>query len=732
MTLATVSVAVPLPVQGPFDYTLPEGVARPPRGCRVTVPFGPRRLVGVVTDRRSGEPPAGPLKPVINVLETTPVVSESLLDLAEFVSDHYLAPIGECYRLVLPFHGLARRGASPGPREIRRAVLVDAEAKPRGAAQVRVLEKLKAAGGSLSVADLARDDASIRGAVQRLAEKGILRLEDERVMRGPAVLEGTSASGLVPTDEQAAAVRALQAATAQGEFRPFLLHGVTGSGKTEVYFRAAEHALAAGRGVLILVPEIALTPFLVRAAKARFGNSVAVLHSELSLGERYDQWWMIREGQSRVVVGARSAIFAPIAGLGLICVDEEHEGAYKQEENPRYHGRDLAVARAQIEKAVVVLGSATPSAESYDNALKGKYTKLALTTRAGSSGLPKVSIVDRRAAAKAGDDPVLTNPLRAALEKRLERKEQSLLLLNRRGFATSLLCRECGTQLACKNCSVLLAIHYGGARAVCHYCGFECATPDTCGACKGSYMKLSGYGTEQLAEMVARAYPEARVARLDRDAVRRRGELAKVLRAFELGETDILVGTQMIAKGHDFPKVTLVGVVDADVGLGLPDFRAAERTFQLLTQVAGRAGRADLPGEVVLQSHMPDHYALEFAVEQDYEGFFAREIEHRRTMGYPPRAALINLMFLSRKPEEGQEHAAFVARALRQRSNRQFMVLGPARAPLARLRQEHRFQILLKGSRAPMRDAVKKVLVERFGPQRWPGVTVDVDPINVM
>ncbi len=343
-----------------------------------------------------------------------------------------------------------------------------------------------------------------------------------------------------------------------------------------------------------------------------------------------------------------------------------------------------------------------------------------------------MSIVDRRAAAKAGDDQFLTRPLREALEARLSRKEQSLLLLNRRGFATSLLCRECGVQLNCQNCSVLLAIHHGGARAMCHYCGFECQTPQSCGACKGSYMKLSGYGTEQLAEIVSRSYPQARIARLDRDVVRRRGELAKLLRAFELGETDILVGTQMIAKGHDFPRVTLVGVVDADVGLGMPDFRAAERTFQLLTQVAGRAGRQDLAGEVILQSHMPDHYALQFALEQDYEGFFAREIEHRATMAYPPRAALINLVFAARKAQDAQEHSAFVARELRAQANRRFMVLGPARAPLARLRQDHRFQILLKGSRAPMREAVKRVLVARFGAQRWPGVTVDVDPISVM
>ncbi len=728
----TVSVAIPLPVQAPFDYGVPDGMTAPMRGARVSVPFGPRRLVGVATKRRGPERPGGALKALLDVLDTSPVVPGPLLDLAEFIADHYLAPLGECYRLVLPLHGLAGKRSLVRPQETRVATLADASVAPRGAAQARAVEKLKAAGGSLAIAELARDDGSLRAAVKRLVEKGAIRLHLERVLRAPTPLEGSGPPPVVPTAEQAAAIRSLEVALDARGFRPFLLHGVTGSGKTEVYFRAAEHALAQRRGVLILVPEIALTPFLVRAAKARFGASVAVLHSELALGERHDQWWAIREGDCRVVVGARSAVFAPIADLGLIVVDEEHEGSYKQEENPRYHARDLAVVRARIENAVVVLGSATPSVESYDNALKGKYTRLALTARAGLSGLPKVSIVDRRAAARAGDDPILTGPLRAAISSRLERKEQVLLLLNRRGFATSLLCRECGAQLTCRNCSVLLAIHYGGSRAVCHYCGFDCATPQTCSTCRGSYLRLTGYGTEKLAELVGAGYPEARVARLDRDAVRRRGELMRVLRAFELGEIDILVGTQMIAKGHDFPRVTLVGVVDADVGLGLPDFRAAERTFQLLTQVAGRAGRQDLAGEVVLQSHMPDHYALEFALEQSYEGFFAREIEHRRTMSYPPRAALINLVFHSRVASEAEEHSRAVAGAVRRRASGRYLVLGPARAPLARLRQDHRFQVLLKGPRAPMREEVRRALVERFGPRRWPGVTVDVDPISVL
>jgi primosomal protein N' (replication factor Y) len=432
------------------------------------------------------------------------------------------------------------------------------------------------------------------------------------------------------------------------------------------------------------------------------------------------------------VVGARSAVFAPLPDLGLVVVDEEHEAAYKQDESPRYHGRDVAVVRAKLEGAPIVLGSATPSLESAANAEKGKYVRLLMPTRIGPRGLPDVEVVDRRQVLKSGADPILTPPLREALAQRLERKEQSLLLLNRRGYATSLLCRECGEQAACPHCSVSLTLHQGGRSALCHYCGYEARSPAACPTCKGGYLRLTGYGTEKVVEAVRAALPEARVERLDRDLAARRGAVARVLAAFEAGETDVLVGTQMIAKGHDFPRVTLVGVIDADVGLGLPDFRAAERTFQLLTQVAGRAGRGEVKGEVILQSHLPDHYALRLACGQDYPAFFEREMEFRRTMAYPPAAALLNLVLRSRDPRRGASDAEAVARRLKEWAAGHYRVLGPALAPLARLRQEHRFQILLKGQRRAMREAVQRALVERYGEVRWPGVAVDVDPMSIM
>jgi primosomal protein N' (replication factor Y) len=785
-----VAVAVPLPFQTTFTYRLPPSIPAPERGVRVVVPFGGRRVIGVVQGRASGVR-ARALKDVAEVLDEVPLALPPLLDLAEWMAGHYLAPPGECFRLVLPPAGvrasravvrlltpadsadteepvltalragplrlstLARRLgrdpqgavarlrqaglvgleqdlAAPGFREVRVAVRTGREAKAKGRAQTEVLARLDAAGGRARVAELVRDRPSLRSAVDRLVKAGMLRLETERDTRTPAGLPAVGALAREPTAEQLTAIEPLVDAVREGGFRPFLLHGVTGSGKTEVYLRAVDAALDRDRGGIVLVPEIALTPMLVRTARARFGRLVSVLHSGLSTGERHDEWWRTREGEARVVVGARSAVFAPVPSPGLIVVDEEHDGAYKQDESPRYHARDVAVYRARLEGCPVVLGSATPSVESHANALAGKYVRLALPRRVGPQGLPSVEIVDRRAVLRAGGDPILSPALKAALEARLARGEQSLVLLNRRGYATSLLCRECGQQAMCPNCSVALTLHHGGRTALCHYCGHEQPSPSSCPSCRGAYLRLSGFGTERVAEAVQTALPKARVDRLDRDRAGRRGAVAALLAAFETGEIDVLVGTQMIAKGHDFPRVTLVGVVDADVGLGLPDFRSAERTFQLLTQVAGRAGRGEAAGEVILQSHWPDHYALTFACAQDYASFFEREMEFRRTMSYPPAAALVNVIVRSEDAAKGVGEAEAIARGLRAAGRGRFRVLGPAHAPLARIKGEHRFQVLLKGRRPAMRDAVRSVLVARYGETRWPGVAVDVDPLTVM
>jgi primosomal protein N' (replication factor Y) len=760
----------------------------PERGVRVLVPFGQRRVIGVVTGPADVRPEMD-LKDVLEVVDEAPLVTPPLLDLGAWTADHYLAPPGECYRLVLPPEGvrasravarlvdrsaaagdpvadalrtgplrlstLARRlGRDPASRlarlrregtvvvdqdvearrfrQVRFAVLIQYDANQRGKAQAEVLRRLRDAGGRARAADLVRDRPALRGALLRLVQAGVVRMEEERESPALDIMAGDAPGPFAASAGQARVLETLSAAVSERRYRPFLLHGITGSGKTEVYFRAAERCLAEDRGALLLVPEIALTPILLRAAAARFGETVSVLHSGLSAAERHAQWWRIREGFARVVIGARSAVFAPLPDVGLIVVDEEHEASYKQEESPRYHARDVAVVRAKLEGAPVVLGSATPSLESYANAASGKYRLLELPSRIGPRGLPTVEVVDRRAVLKSGGDPVITPALREALERRLERREQALLLLNRRGYATSLVCRECGLPALCPNCSVALTLHHGGRSALCHYCAYESRTPGACTYCEGAYLRLTGYGTEKVVEAVKTALPAARVDRLDRDLADKRGTVERVLAAFEKGETDVLVGTQMIAKGHDFPRVTLVGVIDADVGLGLPDFRAAERTFQLLTQVSGRAGRAQLPGQVILQSHLPDHYALRLACAQDYAAFFEREMEFRRTMGYPPATALLNLVLRSRDPRAGAQGAAALGRHLRDNAAGAYRVLGPAPAPLAKLRGEHRYQILLKGRRRAMRDAVRGALVAQFGEVRWPGVAVDVDPMSVM
>jgi primosomal protein N' (replication factor Y) (superfamily II helicase) len=760
----------------------------PSVGARVEVPFAGRRVVGVALGP-GAPPPKGRLADVVDVIDETPLASPTLVELALWMADYYLAPVGECLRLLLPPQGIRssravvrlsgtltdatdpvlrllrdgplpvstlahRLGGDPSGAlvRLRRAGLVALEqdlgtsgfrtyrvvqltgsgGAGSGKAQQEVVRRLQAAGGRVPLAELVRDRPSLRSAVTALERAGGVRLDEERSTRAPATMEGEAAPRPTPTAGQLDVLGSIVEALDARRFATFLLHGVTGSGKTEVYFLAIEQALRADLGALILVPEIALTPFLVRAAAARFGESVAVLHSDLSRGERHDQWWRIREGAARVVVGARSAVFAPIAPLGLIVVDEEHEGSYKQDEAPRYHARDVAVMRGKIEGAVVVLGSATPSVESYHNARQGKYVLLSLPERVGPQGLPEIEVVDRRAALRAGQDPILTEPLLTGLERCLGRREQALLLLNRRGYAQCLLCRECGVEALCPNCSVSLTVHERGRLVECHYCGHERETPERCASCGGEYLRLTGYGTERVLERLKEAFPEARLERVDRDLTRRRGAIERVLRAFESGEVDVLVGTQMIAKGHDFPNVTLVGVVDADVGLGLPDFRSAERTFQLLTQVAGRAGRGTVKGAVLLQSHLPEHYALIHACAQDYCAYFEREMEYRRTMGYPPFLALLNMVVRSREAPRAASEARAIAADLRAEARGRYRVLGPAAAPLARLHGDYRQQILMKGQRAAMRAAARTVLTQRYGAVRWPGVTVDVDPTSLM
>jgi primosomal protein N' (replication factor Y) len=568
---------------------------------------------------------------------------------------------------------------------------------------------------------------------------GLVGVRQERVDRDPfdtaSVRRDAADRDRRLTVEQTQALARLKALAESRRFQVALMHGVTGSGKTEVYLRLSAAVRDTGRRVLILVPEIALTPAMVSQFREMFGERVAVQHSGLSDGERHDQWQRIRRGSIDVVVGTRSAVFAPLERVGLIIVDEEHDASYKQEESPRYHGRDVAIVRGQRAGALVVLGSATPSMESAHNASAGRYERVVLERRVLDRPLAAVTVVDMREEfAASGPDLVLSRPLTEALALRLDRREQALVLLNRRGFATAVFCRQCAGTLDCPNCSVSLVVHGEGTsrRARCHYCNYTARVPPACPLCAGPYLDQTGFGTERVEVEVRRACPGATVARLDRDAIRRKGALTDLLARFMAGDIDVLVGTQMIAKGHDFPRVTLVGVISADVGLGLADFRASERTFQLLTQVVGRAGRGERPGEAIVQTLYPDHYSVQLACRQDYAAFFERELEFRRKMKYPPFVSMINTIVRARTFTGAMDDAAGIAQRVRGEAERAGLrVLGPAPAPIGKLRGEYRAQLLIKGThRTRMREAVLTAIAAR--PELQRRVLVDVDPLSVL
>jgi primosomal protein N' (replication factor Y) len=519
-----------------------------------------------------------------------------------------------------------------------------------------------------------------------------------------------------------------------GGYQTFLVQGVTGSGKTEVYLSSIEAALALGKNALLLVPEIALTPAVAGQFFHRFGKQVAILHSAFGDAERADQWRRIRNGQARVVVGTRSGVFAPVQNLGLVIVDEEHDGSYKQQETPRYHGRDVALMRAKQAGAVAVVGSATPSIETRFNADSGKYTMLRLPERIAQRPMPQVEIVDMRTEfLETKRQAIFSRKLIEVMKGRLANGEQTMLLLNRRGFSSFMVCRACGERLECVNCSVVLTYHKRDRRMLCHYCGYAEKIPQECPKCGSDHIQFIGTGSEKVEEELHAQLPKARIARLDRDTAGGKGVFEAILQNFREGSIDILVGTQMIAKGHDIPNVTLVGVVLADIGLSMPDFRAAERSFQLLTQAAGRAGRGDSPGRVIVQTLNPDHYAIRFAASQDYEAFYKKEIEFRKWLRYPPYAAFANLVVRDPKQEDALRMATELGYLLNPQPEG-IRVMGPAEAPVPRLLNEYRYQILLKAARRSVLRSVVQRLRAYADEQKWraTGLMVDVDPISLM
>ncbi len=745
-------VAVPLPLFQTFTYSVPDSLRSELHlGCRVLVPFGTRHLVGVVTQvhRESRE---GALKPILETLDQKPLFSPPLLKLGLWMASYYLAPPGEALRVMLPPGLLAKKVTLnkdqpeqkfwPTKRRLAVVEMSTAEVKLT-ARQKDVVELLSQRTFPVAVQPFLGEAGCSMSVLKTLVSKGIIRMEAVESYRSPWSQSETSPE-VQKHDlnaDQRRIFEKIKQHLAKNQFHSMLIHGVTGSGKTEIYLNAIASTLARGKSALVLVPEIGLTPQISRYFRAWFGEEVAILHSALSEGERFDQWRRIREGQSRVVVGTRSAIFAPLADLGIIVVDEEHDSSYKQEELPRYHARDVALKRGAIEQALVILGSATPQLETFYHSVHGGAPEYeTLSSRILERPLPTVHVVDMRVEfQKRGKAVVLSQHLQEAIAERLDRKEQILILLNRRGYASALLCRSCGNTEICENCSLSLTYHQNSNRLLCHYCGYLKPVPKRCGACGKEYIHFLGHGTQKVQEILETLFPKAAIARLDRDTVQRKGSFQRILGAFGSGHTDILIGTQMIAKGHDFPRVTLVGVLTAEQALRMADFRAAERTFQLLTQVAGRAGRGEQPGEVIIQTYYPDHYSLKYARSQNYRLFFEEEIRFRRNFRYPPFTALANLMVQGRPQSKTLQAAEQVAGLLieqraRLSAQQRMRVLGPAQAPLEKLKGNYRFQILIKSTNRKELHEVLESAMEELGQKRATlrQPSIDIDPINLL
>ena len=733
-------VALPVPLDKLFTYSVPDSHAVQP-GVRVIVPFGKRELSGVVV--RCGPPPAGldpkTIKPIKTVLDQEPALSAELLHLGRWLADYYLVPQGEVLATMLPPKpSVQRKTTVVLTPEGQNELLALASAKCRDlipSEDQKLLERLAKRKGIRR--ETLRDVADV---VARLRRRGWVALEK--------TMEAGAARGREPVWEQEAAVPQLtvpfdltsrqkealahiQQQMETGRFGVLLIHGVTGSGKTEVYLRAIELALERKRSALLLVPEIVLTPAVTDLFVSRFGSRVSLLHSGLSDTEREAQWQRVKAGRSDVVVGTRSAVFAPVDRPGLVIVDEEHDGSYKQEDAPRYHGRDVAIVRARDAGATVVLGSATPAIESRYNANAGKYRLLEIEQRILDRPMAETFVVDMREEFhETGRQHFFSRRLEEEIAARLEQREQCLILLNRRGYSAFVLCRSCGKAVECENCSIVLTHHRRTAQLLCHYCGFERGVPRDCPECASEHIYFVGEGSEKIEDALHRRFPEARIGRLDRDSARGRGQAEMILAAFRSHELDILVGTQMIAKGHDIHTVTLVGVISADVGLARPDFRAAERTFQLMTQVSGRAGRGALPGEVIIQTYCPDHYAIRAAAAQDYAMFYKQEIRFRELMHYPPFTVLANILVKHPSAETAMKLTGRLGRHFESAQQEGLRILGPAAAPIRRLKKDYRYQFLIKASN---RRALREVLVscrEFAERENFPAASliVDVDP----
>jgi primosomal protein N' (replication factor Y) (superfamily II helicase) len=755
-------IVIPTPLKEPLTYKVPDSLwDQIATGMRVLIPLGRRKVTGIVLEllRETVVPET---RAILALLDERRIVDTALLQLTQWVAQYYLTTLGEVFSTLLP----------PSLRhETQRTILL----KPgtfsvSDTLERRILDRLRQSKGKISVKRLTREmpGGNLYVAIERLESIGVVeireRLPGHRTKNEKTFLETGFAppletlSRFVLNSEQEHALFKIEDRLKEGGFETFLLHGVTGSGKTEVYLRAMEQARRAGRGSLILIPEISLTPQLIDRLNARFPGRVGVLHSALSGAERWEQWWRVVRGNVDVVVGARSAVFAPLANLGLIIVDEEHDPSYKQEEGLRYNGRDVAVVRGKLSACPVILGSATPAIESYQNSLDGRYRLLEMTQRVQQRPLPSVETIDLRSKfnqsgsndgkaplpshSAPGQPPaehrLISERLAVLLRKNYQAARQTLIFLNRRGFSNFLQCTLCGHVLRCSYCSVTLTLHSKQKSVCCHHCNFRRLATTLCPECGNQTLLGVGVGTEQIEEALHRLEPEARIARMDRDTTRKRGAHEELIRSWEKGEIDILVGTQMITKGHDVTGVTLVGALLADLSLNLPDFRSGERTFQLLSQVAGRSGRGDEPGTVIIQTYAPDHYAIQHLIHHDYKGFFAAEIDFRRALNYPPFSRLVCLRIDGPIFEEVEKKARMLGAMLHDKTihnaplREKIEILGPAPAPIEKLRNRYRWQLLLKGKQSSSLLEFAKLAREALPRSRSVRLHIDVDPYNML
>lgn len=703
-------------------------------GQQLLVPLQRKQVKGYVVGL-TNQSEVENLKNVLKILNPEPFFDQNLLALAYWLKDYYLCTLSEALNCLLPpLVGIKEKKVYGTDLDGNELLNKLEELKRKFPKQGKVLEIVAQNNFQLSAAEITNLAKTSTAPLKSLEEKGLIKQSTQEIERNPLGKASTLDSPLTLNLEQERALREIKESLTVPKPQTFLLHGVTGSGKTEIYLQAINYVLEQGKEAIVLVPEISLTPQTVYRFSQRFGNQIAVLHSHLSDGERYDQWRRIKKGKVKVVVGARSALFAPLANLGIIIIDEEHESSYKQEENPKYHARELAQKRIELVGGTLILGSATPSVESYYQTQIGNYLYLPLKSRIANKPLPEVEVVDMRSQLKLGNKSVFSKPLAQAINNRLENGEQTILFLNRRGFSTFVLCRECGLVLRCPHCDVSLIYHSSDNLLKCHYCNYQQKVPNLCPRCQSRYIRYFGTGTQRVEEEVHKLFPQARILRMDADTTQRKNAHSQILEKFARQEVDILLGTQMIAKGLDFPAVTLVGIITADILLNFPDFRGAEKTFQLLTQVAGRAGRGNSPGQVIIQTYCPEHYSIKSAKKHDFLQFYQQEIEYREELGYPPFAYLAKITI------KGEDEKAVIKKAeeagqLWQQYRGETEILGPVPAPLSKVRNQYRWQIVLKNKNlAQLREDIRNWWKDwSAGYQTLQvGIIIDIEPLGML